>query len=1767
MRERLRDLGVTQRVMFDDGMLALLETMQIVPGEAGERIQLGVAERAFGAFDLNLTLPNEPRSFVLEVQQVAGNVQSFRLALSLNEGPPARNLFQLAQSLPGHALKAATRKSSDKEEWLEAVPGSVSLVGLEAAWVIKGKAGQVAAMTLSPSLAGPDAILTLGLEPPTVLLGDSGFGLELPAWPAAEDPARVAPIALDDSEEAAVPGRTLIDGNPVELAADLPEWRGLLIRHARLYLPKGVPFLGGHALDACVAIGLAPVPGMQLVLDAKVPAAGERPEISVRIECVDPTATGLASFIPTFVEASMTLPLHGRQESFAGPGGALQSITFGAGKPVIARARFARKPREATVALSLAVESQGPLGLLSVDSAGGATGAKAIIAAAALLTALVADKDLKEPSPGGDETGVYLHVLLTAATGLSAFLSDQGGSFVLHRAELVSEGQALGETFKVKLDYSVNVHVTQFNVGVLKIGMRPEQPMRVRVRDVTLSVYPERAGLEMFQLDVDHAQMDIEDPGGWGVNSPGSLFDILGTRSGRGSIWLEVDLRFKVELGPIKVSGATIRATFVDGKVEASLRGLDVSLDLSPTLSGRGSLQLSDQGDGKPPSLDALLAIDIEPLGLSAEATLKSQGELLALSLAVDLPGPLPLANSGLAVYGVGGLLAFNGRPRRPPAGQDPVEFELRWQPASAEFDPAPGVMTVGFEAVVGTAADLGFAFSARAGLFLSVPELAVRGSLAGKMLSPRVRLTDRDAPAVGLSAKGVVVVDPADSVLIGIEGKFSALPLLEVVVPIGARFPVQRAAPPQSSSDWYVHIGADGAPFEGRQSGPARAVILPDIFPQQADAYLMLRGDGIHGWPRGNGPINVERSFVAAFGFSLEVSMGLKGVLWAEAHARADVLLTLNPVMLAGFGSAGGSLNLGPISVGVDAELQFLFREGFDPYVRAELCGHVDLFFFEVSGCVDVTFGDDEEAKPRIPPAPPPHPLDPVGAEPSATLIDDNYRQLAVLASDPAEAPVVWADAIPHFVFSTAPKLDLPANTFEQLDPHQPRAVALGNDLLEYRWTLTSLELFDVTDGGDGVAMAGPYPATWLQGKHGDPGGQPEPAELALFTAQADLWAARASGGGEGLPHDPIAALADICQPAAQAIPGWALGGTADPHGASMVLAPDPLSANPLQSRVQAVLSLGCDKLKGSLDCFNADQLPIPFTIRPGRRLPLTPALELGRRFGAYLALSMLEFPPDFHGERFELQHQLDIHLADPLAQAGVWLVIDEGSLASLSIETVAGPAWQKRIVGHLADGAVVECSAPGGDVTDVVLRWPPNVPVGILGVVGVTLAARQAAAIRNAARAKHAAALQAAALAGPPGPEQPLPLGARTVLPAGRKFRIDIGMSWSATLYERSAGLRTELASDGGQAPVRQFYFRTAGPPAPRAPVGGASPFIQNAQVLHGVQGLGKWLTRAQHELEPEMLQRYLLGYEPAQTTLDQFRDGPLRIHFSRDHVAALAHAYGFDLFVAARRLDLPGAGGAQPQVIQAVLKPLTQASLLFGAARRRHELFEASPCALPKPGATLEARAQLEPRCWYELCLLARRADNAEFPLPGVSFRTSRFHGPADMLEALGFGQLAAGKASGDVALVGVVAAGDLPADDAAFDAALQQLGLEGWPTCVEPRTSLLWQTTADQGWLFRGVMLESPEAIHRPGRFEVKRLRVQVGAVDAGALFDCTRRDRSGHRLLFLASAEVRLDALAREGQIELQLDGLDAGVEIRGRLALEAKPAFAAEELQ
>ena len=108
--------------------------------------------------------------------------------------------------------------------------------------------------------------------------------------------------------------------------------------------------------------------------------------------------------------------------------------------------------------------------------------------------------------------------------------------------------------------------------------------------------------------------------------------------------------------------------------------------------------------------------------------------------------------------------------------------------------------------------------------------------------------------------------------------------------LPISGHYPF--AGDHRDVSDWYLYLGADGAPTQDRGGGPISATVLPDFVGARADAYLMVRGHGIADWPHHKPVLTVPDGLVIAFGFALQSTFGLRPLAWADLYASLDVLL-----------------------------------------------------------------------------------------------------------------------------------------------------------------------------------------------------------------------------------------------------------------------------------------------------------------------------------------------------------------------------------------------------------------------------------------------------------------------------------------------------------------------------------------------------------------------------------------------------------------------------------------------------------------------------------------------------------------------------------------------------------------------------------------------------------------------------------------------------------------------------------------------------------
>lgn len=1798
IREYLRNAGALDGIALPEAVDVLLGGLQII-GDPNtvEATSGAVSVPLFPGMSLDLPAGTN-HSFLMSVSQGNG----FRLWLQLG----ANTRFDLDGGVPGlvpakveESGSSVTLKVDEMGDALAIVPGADGL-----ALLVEGRA-PVAILRLVPALGELDGLVKLCLSPAAALIGDTGFGIEAPEG-----------IVIDQSPTKALAW----SGNGTAPASADPAWQGLVIPDLLFHLPADMPVFGGFRVGGRLEIGQSPATGIALTIIAQAKPHGDLPPLDVRIECMDPAASGLGALAPTLVEVAMKLP-----EQLNIDGSVLK-----VGDPLVVRARYIRDPTApaSETLLTVVIEGQGSGGLASIEASKADTTARSFVAAGAFATAIIATKNVaKDP----DGSGVAILGLLAEVGNLADVFLEKTAKhrLILNSAELLAEGRgsALDGKLRFRIDYSVDVVVRELGAGI-KISMNPEQPMRVRMREVVLGFDLSAPGTDMFSLDFSHADMEVEDPGGWKVEGLGSLFDIVGTRSGRGSMWLEVDLAFRLDLGPVKVSGATLRATLLENKdvPEVSLRGFDAALKLPPLVEAGGGFQIRESGFGA--SLDA----DLIPLQASGLATLfvdssAQGGRQVLLNLDIDLPGPLPLGPTGLGLFGAGGTLGIFTRPKGIDSvpGKDPVQQLLAWVPNSDGFEYAAGNISIGLRVAIGTAPDMGFMFGAVGGLVVTAPDIALRGSLAGKLMGGRPRLVPNnesitDEKHFGPSFTGAFLIDPGRGTTFGLHGVYSVGPLFRAEIPVGGNFPVK------TTKNWYINIGADGKPYTDRSCGPAMMTVLPNtVFEKSVRGYLMLRGNGLQGFPfntRHNHGLDYS-GFVVAFGFSFDWSIGLKPVLWADVHGGMDVLVASMPLVVAGRGWLGGSLHIGPVSIGVESELSFTMAPSKPPYFHARVCGKIDLWLTSIRECIE--FGIGEKPGLELPP-PDVHPLDKLEGDElvghGALLVDDQYRRIAELGTSKDVKAQVWADAIILLQFATAPGAGtVHAPQFVGLE-REDQAQPLGTDRLRYWWTLDSVRLFHVSDDGSEKAVDGPIQAGWQVGRFGDTTQEHEVSELALLTRETKLFTQRMPDGGRSLPHDPIGTQGRICQLRTQAKSGWALGRPARWERSAWHLPPDLISPDQARSKVEAKVGKTCFETVAARDVqgvplhpFGMNLVPAGIDLYPAHTEMFSEPSQTTPPFDGAFWLDGGSRPP--MGKEpgpIEMGPAVytTVHMNDEIHDGEIWLVSDlngERARSRLGVEFLTlEREWENVSTTKDADVFLPDVGSTGVRTAMLFkvskpfstfrIRHALDFRVGILGIGGITRRVLEWVRARNDGlhteklllekMASQALVLDEVAGEAPVLGEVANVLskhhyalnGLHTILEPGELYRLEVCMSWSADLQlpgdpetsfshvsqEINAKQYTPRHGENAGIPTttdRSYFFRIL-PRAEAAPV-----------------GIGSFDSRwrigpATVSFHPELLERHLLGYTPSQAEQNWFRCDPLEAHFGVRHVAALAHAYGYDLKIGLQRVDVPGEPGKQ-RVLGGMLGALSQPHLLPTAADRYiHEIAESSPCVLPRPGVSLSPAQKLElaPRAWYEVHVALPALSQSGVSagrLPGITFRTSRYCDVAEMASAIGFGFSQPGTHDGDVALALATGSAVFPTavivdDDLAFEGAMAALGMEGWPVATEPRTSLLWRKGIDGKWLLGGVLIEGAEPVHRPRRCEVQGLRlvrVLAGATTA-TVFDVIRRDRSGSRLLYLASTPFPLSG---PSQLELAMHDFrhQPAVTKTGRLTLPTGPGFEGEK--
>jgi len=1577
---------------------------------------------------------------------------------------------------------------------------------------------------------------------PVTLTGAGEIRIVLP--PDAEATVDVAALTLTPAQpHALLPGGIGLT-LPSSITVEAGRFR---LPGTELVLPDTVPVLGGIACTADLECGGGRV-DLELAIAPAPTADGENaPAVGGTLAWHLPDAESFAQLVPTGVSMTLDLP---QGAGLLGPNGPAIDSTLRV------RGALSRPPEDpAALSITVTMESDAPSGLLSAF--GSAPGS----IAAGITTVLA-------PAVRADSASAATGALFATAAAIGSALARQGG-FTLHGVTLDASTAQLGAVHAL-VDIEGAVHAEYFRSGPLGVGMTADdRPVRVRWRDVSATVDPTRPATEMLALDFSRARIEVIDPGTWTVDTPGSLLDIVGTRSGHGSTWFEIDLRFVVDLGPVRVSGATIRMTFDDDGVSVGLRGLVATVDVPGVLRGDGAVSFTGTG------FSVVLGIEVPPVGVAGLGFLRyddlPQGRKVEIGFAIDLPGPIPLGPTGLGLYGVIGTFGHNARlPALSP--EDPFTDLRRWKPWHP-LEHSPGDVTIGMGVSVGTAPDNGFFLSALGVLGLTVPDFALRIGVDGTLLAGRTTITRAALDELQARADGGPPAGPAitvsgglsatpDALDLALAGAYSIPFILSVDVPLAGHFPFGGA-------DWWIRTGSDDGVIEptGRTPGPISARVLPGTpFECSGWAFVMVHGAGIRapGLMGPSGGYPDTSGFSIGVGAGIEVVIGAKGILWAEISASLWALISTRPQLLRVTGRLSGELGIGPFSVGLSAEVTLQIwtdQDGDVQYAyKLQICGEIDLVFDVLRECITVNTLDAAPA----PLAPAPRDAD--WPWPEVLLADGLGRSLpAADGSDGSpqrptpgtgttptggwsKTPVVWPDVVPILSFPIAPAM---GTTAVRAPAPTVNLGLVSSGGASITWTLQSITLDDVTDPS-AITSESIYATSRWQVPAGTgswPAGTSNARELVLLRRSLHSWAAHLAGDGATLgTKSPAELIGGACLWDPTLGPGWALGQDATPLGHTAWHV--PAESSEWGSSVVSSFANGTGFTIGT----------VPVTIRgivgagvPAGTLPTGPydlpggAHADGRAFRRALRLRSALVPLADSALRMRTTLTLDhpvvsgrLHLLVAVAD-GELLLGTSGIIAS--VRTRSGSSAAAGVVAGepSEDGEAMVVTielphAPADPLTHVIVDLPWGRPAALLGLLATT--AKDAAAAKSG---KDAQAESKAADAD--GAQQPSKLA--KLLKPGRRYRLSVGLGWESAIDV--AGVNAAPAASP-QPVVSSWFFRTAGrgatPPKPSTAAqkadqvksGGVAGFTAEMFLVGSAdpvptmtEALLDPVTAVMLQIDtfnPSYLARYVKGFTPADRTEFLFPGDEPGIEFSAMHIVELAGLYQREVGLRVRRVDR-----AAPDLYVVPFPQPVKSKPKFALSAAVELVALKAGCVVLPSGAALRVPQRLELGASYELsCVLPEAGDAPDRWTPaigGITFTTSHFDDPAALVASFGFGTPTSGRMHGDLRVDPVALTPGWVQDDAELERTIDRLGLPPLRPVQSNRSSVLWAGRADGSWAVVGLLVESTEPLVRDGG---KRMGLRQGYLN-GVELTVRRANRAGTVALWLATAPRPVGATA------------------------------------
>lgn len=614
-----------------------------------------------------------------------------------------------------------------------------------------------------------------------------------------------------------------------------------------------------------------------------------------------------------------------------------------------------------------------------------------------MMTGVPAGQVVTDDSPGRNILGLYVlfmpliaeaapdnptdpgavgDLVLTGALATLPILLASSGWVTVQRviwyggeASVQQRDGAWSTTLLVDIETAVSVEIAFGGTPIVTIA--PERPLVARYKAVGLRFGVAPDGSPIIRPVFDSSKgytLDIARGGSLEVAEPlGRILKVVGARvSKTNPVMFEIELGSAVDLGVVSLDRVGVRVQ-LDDPTNIELTALGASVDIPGALTGSGYFQIADDG------FAGRIDLTIVPIKLRVAASLNVRdipadppthdgATAVAVALEVNFPVAIPLGASGLGIYGLVGLFAMHFQRNEDPdqgsatvalswlkrAGGDPthVEDPALWRPNIDSW-------AFGVGALLGTMGS-DIIFNLKGMLLLELPGPRILLMMKAKLLMPAPKPVKGNAEGLLLAVVDLNVAE--HSLTIGIVIDFSIAPLLELRIPVEALFDTD------TPEQWHIFIG--------KYPDPIRAKIL-QVF--TGTGYLMLVGDAQHDAPNLSPDLPGTTGFVIATGLHVSMLWGSKSIgLYAELAAGFDAMLGFSPLLVAGKLYLRGELRLFIISISAHAELDVRLGElpnddsGYR--IHGEVCGSIDLFFFEIEGCVDFTLEDNAPPEIAIP-------------------------------------------------------------------------------------------------------------------------------------------------------------------------------------------------------------------------------------------------------------------------------------------------------------------------------------------------------------------------------------------------------------------------------------------------------------------------------------------------------------------------------------------------------------------------------------------------------------------------------------------------------------------------------------------------------------------------------------------------------------------------------------------------------------------------------